>query len=266
MAPASDPLAELSRMLAEDGGLKVWSVIVTALGDLAQGDPKAEMPGPVLTRLLARLGIQPEAIRVALHRLRRDGWIDSRKAGRTGYLRLSATGRAQTARVADRVFGAAPVAPSGLVLAIAPQAGDGSAATLLEAGEALSLGRGAMILTAPAPDLPDDWMVFDATLAQPGWVTDLLAREAGEAQFARLSNALQPLRSLPGSIPDGEAAALRLMTLHGWRRLVLRANPVAEALIGPAAQSVRCRAVVADLLQRYPRPAPGVLETDEAWP
>ena len=57
---------------------KTWSLIATLFGDL-DGD---ELSGKALWSLLAPLGIKPEATRVALHRLKKDGWIVAKKAGR----------------------------------------------------------------------------------------------------------------------------------------------------------------------------------------
>ena len=127
------------------GVLKVWSVIVTVLGDIAQIHPKTEIIGPVLTDVLARIGIQPEAVRVALHRLRRDDWIESRKVGRISYLRLTAKGLSETASVADRVFAPLPPAPDHWCLVVAPP----HPAVVEPLGSAFPLGRGLAI--APGP-------------------------------------------------------------------------------------------------------------------
>ena len=51
--------------------LRVWSIIVSLFGDLAQktGD---QISGTTLTQIITPMGIKPEAIRVALHRLRKE--------------------------------------------------------------------------------------------------------------------------------------------------------------------------------------------------
>ncbi len=61
---------------------RVWSMMVTIFGDLAQA-PRDRIDGPLLTRLTDGMGIKPEAVRVALHRLRNEDWITSVKSGRT---------------------------------------------------------------------------------------------------------------------------------------------------------------------------------------
>ncbi len=61
--------------------LRVWSIIVSLFGDLAQ-KPGDQISGTTLTQIITPMGIKPEAIRVALHRLRKDGWIESTRSGR----------------------------------------------------------------------------------------------------------------------------------------------------------------------------------------
>ena len=69
------------------GEVKVWSVLVTLFGDLAPGQTD-HLAGPDVSRLVERLAIKPEALRVALHRLRKDNWIESSKSGRISHLSL----------------------------------------------------------------------------------------------------------------------------------------------------------------------------------
>ena len=76
---------------------RVWSIIVSLFGDMAQ-EPGAQISGGALTQIIEPMGIKPEAIRVALHRLRKDGWIESDRIGRVSRHVLSEFGRTQSAR------------------------------------------------------------------------------------------------------------------------------------------------------------------------
>ena len=77
----TDPLHDALAQLRDSSDLRVWSVIVTLMGDLTvMGTPGADasgVSGQALGKVMAALGIRPEATRVALHRLRKDGWIES---------------------------------------------------------------------------------------------------------------------------------------------------------------------------------------------
>ena len=81
--------------------IKTWSLIVTVFGDL-DGD---NLSGKELRNLMRPLGVKPEATRVALHRLRKDGWIVSHKSGREVTYQLSEHGRNTTNAVYDEVYG-----------------------------------------------------------------------------------------------------------------------------------------------------------------
>jgi len=52
------------------GDRRVWSIIVTISGDLAQ-EPNERISGSLVSRLTNLLDIKPEAARVALHRWRK---------------------------------------------------------------------------------------------------------------------------------------------------------------------------------------------------
>ena len=71
----SGEFRQLVAQLSHDGTPRVWSLIVTIFGDLAR-ESGMSLSGTALSRMTARVDVRAEATRVALHRLRRDGWID----------------------------------------------------------------------------------------------------------------------------------------------------------------------------------------------
>jgi phenylacetic acid degradation operon negative regulatory protein len=71
------------------GPIRVWSVLVTVFGDLAH---ETSLDGSTLSAIMAEIGIKPEASRVALYRLRSDGWVRSEKTGRTSRYNLTDKG------------------------------------------------------------------------------------------------------------------------------------------------------------------------------
>ena len=64
-----------------DAPPRVWSLLVTIFGDLALAKD-ARLSGASVNALTAAIGIKPEATRVASHRLRKEGWIESHRTGR----------------------------------------------------------------------------------------------------------------------------------------------------------------------------------------
>ena len=56
-----------------------------------------------------------------------------------------------------------------------------------------------------------------------------------------------------------DATALRLLTLHHWRRLRLRHGDLPDLLLGEGWEGAAARRAVMAVLNRFPRPAPGDL-------
>jgi len=244
---SGDPVAELVNALSEAGPLKLWSVIVSCLGDCAQAG-QGEVSGLVLSALAERIGLQPQAMRVALHRLKRDGWVDSRREGRVGFHRLTDSAKAQVRAVADRVYGPAAVedAPCRLV-GFPPDAPD-ALALLPETLSAVPVSRSFALVCGEHVDLPEDWLVATPDGQRwPAWVRAVLDEAACEAAFAELATALPTPSALPRDPLD--RFALRVLVLHGWRRLILRSIPAAEAALGSDRAEAACRAQVQALLQ-----------------
>ena len=217
-APAA---ARALSVLRADRRRRTWSMIVTIMGDLTRGDGAA-LPGARLRAILARLDVSDQAVRTALHRLRADGWIETERRGRTSVHQLSATALAQTRAVAPRVYGPAPPRPERWALVTARTVPDG--AWTLEPGLHLKAGGlsghdglegGTLRLSA----------VHRATLWPPALVAEAAALRD------RLHAAALPACAAIGA---DMGAALRTLIVHDWRRIVLRAPDLPDAL-APAA-------------------------------
>ncbi|MEJ6390827.1 hypothetical protein [Gymnodinialimonas ulvae] len=251
-----DPVADLAAALSEASPLKLWSVIVSCLGDCAQAG-EAEVSGRVLSAMVERIGLQPQAMRVALHRLKRDGWVDSRREGRVGFHRLTESGQVQSRAVAGRIYGPAVAGGPCRLVGFPPDAPD-ALSLLPEALSAVPISRSFALVCGPEDEVPDDWLVaLPEARGWPAWVRDVLDEAACEAAFTALSNALPSHSLLPQNQLD--RFALRVLVLHGWRRLVLRSNPAAEAALGSDRAEARCRAQVARLLDTL-----GPVHSDQA--
>ena len=98
----TDAYAQALRSLGDLGPMRVWSLLVTVFGDLA---PDRPLNGPTLSAIMGEIGIKPEASRVALHRLRSDGWIASAKKGRTSLHALTAKGQSDSDAARQRIYG-----------------------------------------------------------------------------------------------------------------------------------------------------------------
>ncbi len=242
---------------------RVWSIIVSLFGDMAQ-EPGAQISGGALTRIIEPMGIKPEAIRVALHRLRKDGWIESDRIGRVSRHVLTEFGRTQSAAVTPRIYARGPAPAERWHLLIAE---DGAGTQVLEdvmlSHDYTPIGRNVALGSGPAPDQPDGLLALEISpRAAPKWVQDRLCPQELRGAYQALHQAVgRAARTRPrGWSPTPlESATLRTLLVHRWRRVVLRQPDLPAPFypsdwVGPA-----CRDAVFDLLDTLPRPPVGVL-------
>ena len=200
-----DPLAPLINALHSQGRLRVWSLIITAFGDLVQYRG-GQISTARLGQLLGRVGVEPGTLRTALSRLGRDGWVESERKGRTSIYRLSAQGLDRFAPATTRIYAAprlGPVEKWALSVILTPSGVP--KITLSPADE--------------APDTPDCQLIGNLTNLSATYRASLMSMAHQSAL-----NALQSdLTALQHDIRDPlDAAAARLLLIHRWRRIVLR--------------------------------------------
>lgn len=252
-----DPLDHNLKLLTQGQTHRVWSVIVTLFGDLAQAEGD-EISALALTQIMQRVGFKPEAIRVALHRLRKDGWIETRRDGRASIYRLSAQGRQQSAWASPRIYGGPPDEPTAWHVLVGPA--DALDPYVVEQGY-VPLSAQAVLGQGPAPDnLPGLFALTGDAVQMPAWLHDQICpqdlRRAAHDLHARL-RAMQPIT------PNDpiEMAALRVLIVHSWRRIRLRYGDLPAMLFPPDWPGPACRDLVAQRLAAIPRPPLDAIET-----
>lgn len=234
--------------LAECGPLKTWSVIVTILGDLL--DEGERIDGRLLRALTGPMGISDEALRVALHRLRRDGWIDTERRGREAAHGMSARGRAETEAVRSTIYArhAPPTGP--LTLAVLPPE-----ASVPGIASVLVLSPRSVIVAGPLPAGVDEALTAPVETGRlPGWIADMAAPPPLRAAYGALAEAATSALAAPPPEALTDRAVLRLSVFHQWRRLRLRHGPLPDALLPPDWEGARARDAVMRTLDRFPRP------------
>ncbi|HAV07371.1 MAG TPA: phenylacetic acid degradation protein [Rhodobacteraceae bacterium] len=203
-----DPLAPLIASLHAEGRLRVWSLVITVFGDCVQ-HRGGRISTARLQRLLGRIGVEPGALRTALSRLGRDGWVESERAGRSSEYRLSQQGLMRFTEATGRIY-----AP--------PQSGPIHGWTLsLDEGGPQGFTLGGLRLRPQNQALPDAGFRLEGqiTALSPALRASLISapfRAALDHLFADLAHLtttdLDPL----------DACAARILLIHRWRRIVLR--------------------------------------------
>ncbi|GKY87210.1 PaaX family transcriptional regulator C-terminal domain-containing protein [Sinisalibacter aestuarii] len=254
--------ARVISALTRDGEPRTWSLIVTAFGDLARSDG-AELSGPVLSAITGRIGVRPEAMRVALHRLRKDGWIASRRAGRVSYYRLTPAGRAEAQAASPRIYATGAPAPETWHILVAGPTEMAERLALesrLAAEGYVALAPGAWLGPGEGADREGLLRLAGPDLSVPGWLRaanmppELAAAYASFA--AHLDEAETALAETdPAALSDLDRAALRVLIVHGWRRLVLRHPALPDALFPADWRGAELRRRVAALLDAIGHPA-----------
>ncbi|KNG93263.1 PaaX family transcriptional regulator C-terminal domain-containing protein [Pseudaestuariivita atlantica] len=221
-------LDRLSAFLASEGRPRVWSILVTILGDLGG---LVEMQ--TCLALCSRIGVEEQAVRTAMSRLVKDGLVEGERTGRTSAYRFSVSALADYRAAAPLVY-AAPKKVGSWRAALLPPAPDRS--TLIDRlapTHPFGLGDALLVWPSGSPwasdaerlagrdvvwlDLPDG--------ERPAWTTTHHAPRINTAMAALLVEVLGREGWQPPADPE-EAAALRILALHFWRRLVLRYPPI----------------------------------------
>ncbi|MBO9407533.1 hypothetical protein J7399_08850 [Shimia sp. R9_1] len=252
-------LQEDIKAVRDCGPIKVWSVVVTILGDLLQ-DEESWVSGPVLDALVRPLGINNQALRVALHRLRRDGWVITEKRGRMSAHRLSAEGWAATERARPQVYGAKGNAAATVSLLIGePSLTVAEFEALLPAGAVPLSTRSALV--SGLSETPQGCLLSAfAPSDMPEWVTETVAPQVMRAEYDELASVVE--RVLAHPVPEDlfDRTSLRLVVLHHWRRLCLRHGAVQDLVLPRDWEGARARQMVLRAFQHLPRPKIDALE------
>lgn len=234
---------------------RVWSVIVSLFGDLAQ-DKGAQISGGALTRIITPMGIKPEAIRVALHRLRKDGWIESERAGRASVHYLTEYGRNQSAAVTPRIYERNAAAPGEWHLLIAEDgAGQATLDEVLLLPSYVAVNRTTALGRGPMPRSLDDLLAAGvSSIAVPDWLKTRLFPDHLCDACAALQQDLQKISSPPTGLTPAQTGTLRTLIVHRWRRVVLRHPDLPPGFHPADWTGESCRGLVFSLLDQLPRP------------
>jgi phenylacetic acid degradation operon negative regulatory protein len=219
-----DPLDPVITALHAESRLRVWSLVITVFGDCVQHRGGA-ISTARLGRLLGRIGVEPGALRTALSRLGRDGWVDSERTGRLSHYRLSPSGLARFTEATSRIYAAPRLSP----VTAWSLSSDGTPQTALALG-----GLWLAPADTPQPAKPAFRLVGRLTDLTPAMRDSLISAEHATA-LRRLLDDLDHLANLQGD-PLTHAAA-RILLVHRWRRFVLRYPDLPpEVLSGDLAQ------------------------------
>ncbi|MEL7429465.1 MAG: hypothetical protein AAFN43_05655, partial [Pseudomonadota bacterium] len=89
--------------LSDRGQMKVWSVLITIFGDcIVPRGGRISLSS--LQQITAPMNIEANAVRTALSRLAKDGWLDRRRHGRQTSYALQGDGKTLFERAEERIY------------------------------------------------------------------------------------------------------------------------------------------------------------------
>ena len=235
---------------------RVWSILVTLFGDIAQ-TPGAHLSGAAVNAILSGINIKPEAIRVALHRLRNDGWIESTKVGRKSNYSLTEWGLAECRAANPQIYGPWPEQSQAYLVAI----GSGARHNIKGADKHVIAPN--LFITAAHVDAGATLVVpLSKTQSVPSWVSDNLCSEdiqAAARDFERRLKAFGKLDLAAAGLTHLQIAILRTIIVHEWRRIILRVPNLPDFLLPKGCLDRECRQMVDETLTRLGKPHPADL-------
>ncbi|MBX9462110.1 MAG: phenylacetic acid degradation protein [Aquamicrobium sp.] len=261
--PAVAALETLIANLHERGRPRVWSLVITIFGD-AVVPRGGRVPLTVLQDIMARLRIEPGALRTALSRLAGDKWVTRERRGRHSFFRLDEHGRHAFDLATRRIYAAGPPGWAGkwTVAVAAPGAN-------AQGSELPALGfvriNGGVHMRPETDDAPD------ATEALAG----MLVIHGESAEHPEAFRALWPsqeiadayhafitaFRPLHRALRNGsafspiDAIAARTLLVHDWRRIVLRDPGLPGALLPPSWPGAEARSIARDIHEALVAPS-----------
>lgn len=247
---------------------RVWSLIITVFGD--QIVPRGgRVPLAVLQEIMARLGVEPGALRTALSRLVADGWVERERRGRNSFFRLDERGRHAFDLATRRIYAGGPPEWDGAwTVAIAPPGTEAAGAEL--AGAGFVRVAGGVYLRPRTPGeiavenaLSDMLVIHGASAEHPEMLRSLWPS-------SRIADAyrgfLEAYLGLAAALEAGwtpaplDALAARTLLIHDWRRIVLRDPGLPRDLLPRDWPGEEARTLVRDIYRRLVPASEGWLD------
>lgn len=214
-----------------------------------------------MSRIIEPVGIKPEAIRVALHRLRNDGWITSQKSGRSSRYRLTKSGLAQSEAASPRIYARShPAAIEWQVIVLPPMA---TAARVKAERAMISCGfvmitSGVLFAKSQITVGDLDALVLKGTdFTVPNWLRSQIGTGSLGAAYKNLETALDTVSRALGTasgISPMETATLRTLIVHNWRRVLLLHADLPPEFFPTDWRGFACQQKVVALLDQLQRP------------
>lgn len=270
MSTANPLIQPLIDHLHSDGRLRVWSVVITIFGDAIQPHGGTVAMSD-LQIMLSAMNIESGAVRTAMSRLAKEGWVTREKQGRNSFYQLSKAGHKSFIPATQKIYKAEfSPDPQKLVIAVGSDVIGHARETqnaLLDAFGGLPLRNGVALFADPSEKLRKqladaDMIQLESEIAVlPDWVIEKLDLQSLADDYLALIERFAPLvetRNKLEMLSPLEALCVRTLLIHDWRRLILKQPALPKHLLPTNWPGAACHALVRDLYL-------SLLEQSENW-
>jgi phenylacetic acid degradation operon negative regulatory protein len=249
MPKATAPFDRFVTLLTRGESHRLWSLLITAFGDLAGGKDQV-ISSTALNQITAAIGLKPEATRVALHRLRKDGWIEGCRDGRRSLYALTPEGQRQTAIARPKIYDQ-------------PNSDDVCHMVILEPGGPEKIRASDTVLWVTpniglTTKLPKrNFGIATADTGLPDWIRARVCLPELIKETRDLQKHLEIVEHLipdPNMLTPIQIATLRALIVHSWRRVILKAPDLPDHVFPATWKGPECRNSMSEILRRLPKP------------
>lgn len=261
----ADQIVQL--LIHDEPSPRVWSFLLTIFGDLAQHS-NATISASVVNQLASEIGLKPEATRVALHRLKKEGWVESKRQGRTSDYKLTDWGLSEVRAASPRIYTEWPTNKRAWLVLTGPANGDVTAANTSKEGRSETVIRinSSAYICATHPTTADAFVqeiLPESPL--PQWISDKFCSPADVARTKAFHDKLRGVANLIQAeqstyFTARQIALIRVLLVHEWRRLVLSWPNVPARLYPAEWTGPACRDCLSAVLAALPAPDISALE------
>jgi phenylacetic acid degradation operon negative regulatory protein len=257
-----DPLLEpfLTR-LHGSGRLRVWSVVISIFGDLVQPRQQTISVQELLS-LTRHAGIEDNAVRTALSRLAKEGWVERRKDGRHAFYGLSKSGKTSFLAATERIYNHSFVSHSAQWNLGYFNTPVSYSKDVMPLGFTLSK-HWQLINVEDAHHFsgPNNMLFPTTAVDAPDWVLEKLLPDKLAKYYRDFLVDIEPITENRGAIKLMSplcALTARFLLIHAWRRMVLRHPLMPQGLLPPKWPGATCHDAICSI---YPQ----LVTRSEQW-
>ena len=219
---------DIKALLHQQGRLRVWSIIVTIMGDVVE-TMGGEITIAELIEICTKLDIEPQAVRTAMSRLSKEGWVERIPNGRSTQYRFSAKRRGEFIDAAEYIYASPRDDKLNWVFGLLPPVSLAQKQVIIDNMDAalpIVMNNQIIVWREDYNHKIENSELAVLTIfkSKPDrWDEDILNHLSPSPQADIIAKLLDILDTLSDKTVDADSALIiRILAIHFWRRFVLR--------------------------------------------